>query len=377
MQALTLALALAVLAQEADPKPAPPTPTETRVIPGGGRRINVVIDDVADGAITVGDGLFLVGEHAQEVVARIEVSPHWIGLGCSPATDPLRAQLGLKDEGVVVYDIVDGSPAQTAGFQKHDVLLKASVHGGPDIDLKNAEDLVVAVKAANLKPFQVFLMRSGKPLTLDVTPKERPQPGGVGARLAAPKGVVIDPDHVRKLIQENQLDELKKYIEQQTQAIPALTTRLHMAGPVVAPPAPAHPGMIGRLPEMPDDLTITITKTGKELAVIKVERGGNWWRATENELETIPEELRAHVQRLLQDVTVKGWKTAAPMSGRYTVRSTTTKTAPATAAAPPQSVKPLPPYDVHRQLEQQQKQLDAVLQQIEDLKKSLEKSAKQ
>jgi hypothetical protein len=402
--AIAACVASAAAAQDAEPVQQPPNAaqrsTVTRVVRSNdGNEVQVFAfaeDSPGNGTIVVRPNLTLLGDVYGDV-ALADVSPHWIGLGCSAATDALRAQLGLTDGGVVVYDIVDKGPAQTAGFQKHDVLIKAVV-GEKEIVLKDASDLVRAVKESNLKPFRVEGIRSGKPLALEVTPAERPQPGGAGSAfflsVQPDGGVTIDPKRIEEFLARNDIAGLKEYVQKQPQS-PATTARLHVAGPVVAPPTASR--TVARHAEIPDNLSITITRTGSELAKIKVKRGSDEWGATENELETLPEDIRGHVQHMLQGVTSKTMKSW--LDPRNQVRGwATTKTSPYRVPNAPVAVPALPqagfaPPGVpatgigagpagedafrgyQKQLEQQQKQLDAVLQQIEELKKTLEKQA--
>ncbi len=317
----------------------------------------------------------------------IEASPHWIGLGCGAATDALRAQLGLKDVGVVVFHVAEKSPAQTAGFQQHDVVLKAVV-GEQEIPLRDAPDLVRAVKESQQQPFKVEVFRAGKALTLSVTPDERPQVTSAAAELTkfafVTSGVVIDPEHVQRLLAEQKHDELRAYIEKQAQAA-SQHARLRLTGPVVAPFPPTFTRRIVAA-EMPENMTITITKSGRQPAEIKVERGEDWWKATETELASLPEDVRGSVQTLLQQLTMRGVKSWS--AAHYPVRPQAAVAVPPMVfgtslnIVPPGVTPPLPAvsktvhpaHDVQQQLERQQKQLDAVLEQIKALQKSLDQA---
>lgn len=377
------------LAQDA---PAPETGRRvigTRVVQtseDGRVQTIVVSSDSSDGEGNQGIFVSGVGGPVPADVL-IEAFPYWIGLGCGAATEALRAQLGLKDVGVVVFHVAEKSPAQAAGFQQHDVVLKAVV-GEQEIALRDAPDLVRAVKNSGKTPFQVEVLRAGKSLTLNVTPDERPQ---AVAHVADPttisfvtSGVVIDPEHVQRLLAEQKHDELRAYIEKQAQAAPH-PTRMRLTGPVVAPFPPTFTRKIVAA-EMPENMTITITKQGKQPAEIKVERGEDWWKATETELASFPEDVRGYVHALLQQLTLQGvrsWSTTHHFLHPHTAIAVPPMVPgtplgspfPPAMSAPPAALRHVPPgADVQQQLERQQKQLDAVLEQIKALQKSLEQA---
>jgi len=385
-------IASAVVAQDTAPAPRPGVTqksTATRVVRSNdGNQVEVFAfaeDGPEAGVRSVRPNLTLVndldGRFTVTGLTALDVSPHWIGLGCSPATEALRAQLGLTEGGVVVYDVVENGPAKAAGFQKHDVLTKAIV-GEKEIALKDAPDLVQAVKAANLKPFKVEGIRAGKPITIEVTPVERPQANEAWV-FAAPAhaGVMIDPKRVEELIAKNDMAGLKEYVQKQSQATGAggALARLLSAGPVFAPPA----APVTKSQEVQDNVSISITRTGKEPAKIAVKRGSDEWNVTENELDKLPDDMRGQVQHMLHSMTAKTMRHW--LDPKNQVRATTTAKSPQYVPAHPAAPVPmLPPgfpapedpfRGYQKQLEQQQKQLDAVLKQIEELKQALEKQA--
>lgn len=102
---------------------------------------------------------------------------YYIGISIDPADDALRAQLDLPtNQGVIVLDVVNGSPAEKAGLKKHDVLLEL---GGKPIE--NPQVLTGLVQAAKDKPNTVKLLREGKPMTLAITGASRkPQQANAG-----------------------------------------------------------------------------------------------------------------------------------------------------------------------------------------------------
>jgi serine protease Do len=105
-------------------------------------------------------------------IFRVTIGPvarkkaeYYIGISINPADDALRAQLGLSGkQGVVVQDVVSGSPAEKAGVKKHDVVLEL---GGKPID--SPETLAREVQVIQDKPTTLKVLRGGKPMTIPVT----------------------------------------------------------------------------------------------------------------------------------------------------------------------------------------------------------------
>jgi serine protease Do len=90
---------------------------------------------------------------------------YYIGVSIDPADDALRAQLGLPaSQGVVVTDLVSGSPAEKAGVKTHDIILELG--GSP---VATAEALASRVQATRDKPTTLTILRGGKPITIEVT----------------------------------------------------------------------------------------------------------------------------------------------------------------------------------------------------------------
>lgn len=65
-------------------------------------------------------------------------------------------------------------------------------------------------------------------------------------------------------------------------------------------PGGAHAFTVhGHAPALPDDMSVSISKQGKQPATIVVEQGSKMWKTTENELEMLPAEARAYAARIL------------------------------------------------------------------------------
>ena len=93
----------------------------------------------------------------------------WLGIQGEDVPDELRAHLQLGDQGVLVTSVSPGSPAEKAGFQKNDLVLKAD--GQP---LKGRQGMYAFMKGAKKGQEVVFtVLRKGKEQTLKATLVER------------------------------------------------------------------------------------------------------------------------------------------------------------------------------------------------------------
>lgn len=168
---------------------------------------------------------------------------YWLGVECREAQPELKSQLGLDDEGLVAVHIADDSPAAKAGLKRHDVIVSAG-----DNKLKRLSDLIKAVNAADGKEISLKIIRAGKEQTISVMPAERP----------------------------------KENLQ------------------FIARPGPSFvfPGG-SPLPELPDNVSVSIMRKGKEPAKITVKRGEEKWEISDQELNKLPDDLRSQVQRML------------------------------------------------------------------------------
>ena len=93
----------------------------------------------------------------------------WLGVQGEDVPDELRSHLQLGDQGVLVTQVSPGSPAEKAGFQKNDVILKAD--GQP---MKGRSGMYAFMKDAKKGQEVAFtVLRKGKEQTLKATLVER------------------------------------------------------------------------------------------------------------------------------------------------------------------------------------------------------------
>src|SRR5687768_9124135 len=101
------------------------------------------------------------------LLAKNLVSSNDLGVDVAELQPALRAQLNLAEgTGLVVSAAAEDSPGAKAGLKPHDVLLKVA-----GVAVGNTEQLAEALKTADGKPVKIELLRQGKPLTVEATPK--------------------------------------------------------------------------------------------------------------------------------------------------------------------------------------------------------------
>jgi serine protease Do len=94
---------------------------------------------------------------------------YYIGVSVVTPNDATRAQLGLPEgHGVVVSELVNGSPAEKAGIKKYDIILEVGDKG-----LTSPEMLTGFVQDAKGAPVQLKVLRTGKTLSFSVPAAER------------------------------------------------------------------------------------------------------------------------------------------------------------------------------------------------------------
>jgi hypothetical protein len=223
---------------------------------------------------------------AEEDAGEIQVPDRWVGLGCSMVPEVLRAQLPLDEgQGLLVDIVAKESPAEAAGFKRYDVLVAAD--GKP---LKSMDDLIGAVSSAGDKmAFEV--LRGGEKLTIEVTPAPRPEQQGLDMRTRPPGPGYGDRPEWK---------EFEKWFEEPRDFDDGRTFRFRFFGPGAILPPRAPVEMM-----LPEDVSVTITRKGREPAQITVTEGDKTWEVTEEKLDELPENIRKHVKRMLGDAELE------------------------------------------------------------------------
>jgi serine protease Do len=144
---------------------------------------------------------------------------YYIGVSIEGVDDALRSQLALPaGQGVVVTEVLSGSPAEKVGVKKYDVVLELAAQ-----PIDRPETLARQVQANQEKPVKLKLVRSGKPVTFTVTGavrKAETSPQAEAARFwLVDRELAADPRvHVRWTATEGdgvrqKLDQLEKELK--------------------------------------------------------------------------------------------------------------------------------------------------------------------
>lgn len=196
----------------------------------------------------------------EQTLAQPELPKHWIGLLGGPVSDELRAQLDIPaGEGVLVRSVVPNSPAEKAGLQVFDVVLRAN-----DTPLTDITDLLALVKSQGESGGQITLdvLRRGQHQSLTVTPEARPEtpvPSLGRSGQPMPFGMF----RPRGMFSQRQNFGLS---------------------------------------QMPNGVSVSIEKQNDEPAHVTVQRGNDTWHIVGDDsksLAQLPEDVRPFVEQLL------------------------------------------------------------------------------
>jgi hypothetical protein len=237
---------------------------------------------------------------------------YWIGAMCAPVDGALRNQLDLEDTGLIVLRVVADSPAAKAGLKEHDVITAID---GEEVD--DVADLMAAVREAGDKKLSLKVFRSGQSKTIDVTPGLRPDNETLLRLSEGPRGAEAQAEAVRRMremleqaqrnLPEGEAKRMQEWVERAGRGEQG-PLRMHMFGPGVV--------MNGQVRgvELPEGVTVTLKKTGREPLSIQVERGDERWGIKPQELDRLPPELRGPVGAMIGSA-LGGRNPGAPQVG--------------------------------------------------------------
>lgn len=131
---------------------------------------------------SVGIGFAIPAKVAKQTVRQLietgSVTRGWLGIQLQEVTIELAAALGLKEEGgVLVAEVLDGTPAQKAGLESGDVITGIE---GEDVKTPNELSRRVAAFPPGRK-IDVKVMRDGKTRNIRVTLGQRDDDDAVAA----------------------------------------------------------------------------------------------------------------------------------------------------------------------------------------------------
>jgi hypothetical protein len=254
---------------------------------GGGAVAQAQEDEAPGPVVQIGEADEGVATNFNETpnVERPVAPKYWIGLAGSaiPADHVLRAHVDLPEgQGLLVADVVPDSPAVKAGLKKHDILLRAN-----DIDLVDMGNLTDIVLAEGEKKGQINIevFRKGQRETVTVTPGERP------ATAMRPNLPNEDFGGFGALDQQGIPRELLERFRG------GLPMEFRNFGPGVI----VGEGSQG-IGNIPNGVSVSISKDGDKPAHITVKRGDESWEVSADDpasLDKLPEDLRPFVEKML------------------------------------------------------------------------------
>jgi serine protease Do len=124
----------------------------------------------------IGIGFAIPAETAADIVTELKdkgrVDRGWLGVQIQPVTEEIAAGLGLSEaRGVLVADVLPGTPAEAAGVSSGDVILQAA--GERMEDYRDLTTLIAGIDSGTRIELEVF--RAGKTRTIPVTIGEMPR----------------------------------------------------------------------------------------------------------------------------------------------------------------------------------------------------------
>lgn len=146
--------------------------------------MNTVIYSTATssrGAGSIGIGFAIPIDRVQSIYERLKSKgtidrDFWTGMKVTSITEDVKSYYNLKSNtGVLVSQILAGSPADDAGIEPGDVII--AVDGHPTL---RDDDLNIAILDAELhQTLPITVLRDGREKVLSLQLKKRPRSGGV------------------------------------------------------------------------------------------------------------------------------------------------------------------------------------------------------
>ncbi len=125
--------------------------------------------------------VYLYANRNLDTLTDDAVPSAWVGVRMTPIPAPLAAHIG--NTGLMVANVVEGSPADQTGIQQYDVVVafdRAQVH--------NADDLVRAITEVGVgHTTEIVVIRKGERKTLSITPADRPGAANVKFKYDEPE----------------------------------------------------------------------------------------------------------------------------------------------------------------------------------------------
>ena len=141
--------------------------------------INTAIRTAPGGGLSFAVPINLAKRIAQQIVSTGQASHPFIGVQLMNLTPQLAREINATNSactvpelnGVLVKDVVKGTPAAAAGIRQCDLILKVENH-----PVQTPTEVQLAVDRGQVgEPMQLTLQRNGEELTVQVRPRELPR----------------------------------------------------------------------------------------------------------------------------------------------------------------------------------------------------------
>lgn len=187
---------------------------------------------------------------------------YWVGVQLAPTPEILQKHVErLKDGAAMVAGVAPDSPADKAGLKAGDHVLKVN-----DEMITSPEQMVEIVRNCDGKAITVRVLRGLDIESLTVQPEEAPE----DMWSASP----------------------------QIESVPlAPSQRLRFFGPGQMVPPQVRLQALDK--DMPQNLMIRVEKKGDGPATLHIERDGQKWSVTEDQIDQLPEDLQPVAKKYL------------------------------------------------------------------------------
>lgn len=167
----------------------------------------------------------------------------WLGVSIGQVPDPLAEQLGLQGRGVMVLNVVTGSPADQAGVKAHDVVLAVG-NQELEADVSHLPEIIGAYKPGDT--VNVRVLRQGQEQNVNVVLGSRAELGEMQWKFRMPLGDVEERVHTRgRMVQRGPNGEwVMKDL-----------------------------GDLSQLPDLPDNIRMFIPRSGSRQTHVSVNNG--------------------------------------------------------------------------------------------------------
>lgn len=227
---------------------------------------------LATGVVAVPMMQVVVADEAAKEEVKVEAKQeepaapkYWVGIQLAPTPEILQKHVErLKDGAAMVAGVAPDSPADKAGLKAGDHVLKVN-----DTAITSPEQLVEIVRDSEGKAMTVRVLRGLEIESLAVQPEEAP----TNMMSAMPKiqrvpGVQAQPG-----------------------------TRLRFFGPGQIVPPEVRLQALDK--NMPQNMIVRVEKKGDGPTTLHIERDGQSWSVTEDQIDQLPEDLQPVAKRYL------------------------------------------------------------------------------